>query len=562
MLSELHIENIAVIKSLDIGFGEGFTVFTGQTGAGKSIIVNSLRLLSGEKTKTDIIRSGQGRAFVSAVFTDIDDDVCEQITRLGADVTDGELLISRQITSDGKSVCRCGRRQIPAYLLKDISSLLLNIHGQHASQQLLRAENHLEYLDAFSECDEEKHRYRLLYNELAQKKRELSKINTDESEKRRMTDFLSSQIKEIDSAKLKKGEETALQEQLAVIKNADKLAKHVKTVYRALSSGEKTLPATSLLELSEEALRSIYALTGDENAQANAEKLAQIRYDLLEIADSATHYIRGLDTNPKEAADRIQSRLEQITVLKRKYGSDIDEILQYRENIASQLKDINESADRIIELKKQISILTPQLIEAAEALREKRRVGAGLLAEQIEEKLRYLDMKKVRFEVGMTVCDAYAPNGADKVEFLISANAGQEPKPLSEIASGGELSRTMLAIKSVFGQRDNIGTVFYDEIDTGISGGTSEKIGYMLSDTAQNCQVIAITHSAQIASCADSHCLIYKDEYDGADETRIKTLDDGGRTDELSRIMGGEKITDATKAAAKEMIENNRRSNR
>ncbi len=559
MLSELHIENIAVIRSLDIRLGAGFTVFTGQTGAGKSIIVNSLRLLSGEKPKTDIIRTGQERAFVSAMFTELDEDICKKLSELGAETNDGELLLSREITSSGKNICRMGKRQIPAYLLKDISSLLLNVHGQHASQQLLRAENHLEYLDAFSECDEEKHRYRLLYEQLAEKRRQLSKISTDEGEKRRMTEYLSGQIKEIDSAKLKNGEEERLEEQLAVIKNADKLAKQVKTVYKALSASEKTLPAVSLLELSEESLRNIYALTGDERMLENANKLASMRYEIDDIAEQTVGCLSGIDGDPKEMADRIQSRLQQITVLKRKYGTDIAEILEYRQKLALQLDGIITSADRAIELKKEISQLTPQVVEAAEILRAKRKDGAERLAEQIEEKLRYLDMKKVRFKVGMEKSDTYSSKGADDVEFLISANAGQELKPLSAIASGGELSRTMLAIKSVFGQRDNVGTVFYDEIDTGISGGTSEKIGHMLSGTAESCQVIAITHSAQIASCADDHCKIYKSEFDGADETRIMLLDESGRIEELSRIMGGETLTDATRAAAKEMIENNRR---
>ncbi len=559
MLNELHIENIAVIKSLDISFGAGFTVFTGETGAGKSIIVNSLRLLSGEKPKTDMIRSGQEKAFVSAMFSDIDDDVTEKLAQMGVDIDGGELYISREITSAGKSTCRCGRRQIPAYLLKDISSLLLNIHGQHASQQLLRAENHLEYLDAFSECDEEKHRYRELYIQLAEKKRELSKINTNEGEKRRMTEYLTAQIKEIDASKLKNGEEEALEEQLAVIKNADKLAKHVKTVYRAIASSEKTLPATSLLELSEEALRNIYNLTGDEAALENSKKLASMRYELDDIAEQTRACLAGIGEDPKAAADRIQSRLELILSLKRKYGADISEILKYRSDAAEQLENITTSTDRVIDLKKEISQISPRLIEASEKLRSKRSDGAVRLAEQIEEKLKYLDMKKVRFRVGMEKNDTYSSEGADKVEFLISANAGQDLKPLSAIASGGELSRTMLAIKSVFGERDNIGTVFYDEIDTGISGGTSEKIGHMLSETARSCQVIAITHSAQIASCAENHCKIYKSEFDGADETRIKPLDDNGRIEELSRIMGGETITDATRAAAKEMIDNNRR---
>ncbi len=559
MLSELHIENIAVIRSLDIRLGAGFTVFTGQTGAGKSIIVNSLRLLSGEKPKTDIIRTGQERAFVSAMFTELDEDICKKLSELGAETNDGELLLSREITSSGKNICRMGKRQIPAYLLKDISSLLLNVHGQHASQQLLRAENHLEYLDAFSECDEEKHRYRLLYEQLAEKRRQLSKISTDEGEKRRMTEYLSGQIKEIDSAKLKNGEEERLEEQLAVIKNADKLAKQVKTVYKALSASEKTLPAVSLLELSEESLRNIYALTGDERMLENANKLASMRYEIDDIAEQTVGCLSGIDGDPKEMADRIQSRLQQITVLKRKYGTDIAEMLEYRQKLALQLDGIITSADRAIELKKEISQLTPKVVEAAEILRAKRKDGAERLAEQIEEKLRYLDMKKVRFKVGMEKSDTYSSKGADDVEFLISANAGQELKPLSAIASGGELSRTMLAIKSVFGQRDNVGTVFYDEIDTGISGGTSEKIGHMLSGTAESCQVIAITHSAQIASCADDHCKIYKSEFDGADETRIMLLDESGRIEELSRIMGGETLTDATRAAAKEMIENNRR---
>lgn len=560
MLNQLHIENIAVIKTIDVTLGGGFTVFTGQTGAGKSVIVNSLKLLTGEKAKTDMIRTGESKAFVSALFSDIGEEAEKKISSLGIEITDGQLMLSREINTDGKSVCRCGMRPVPAYLLKEISSYLINVHGQHASQQLLRAENHLSYLDAFSECDEEKHRYRLIYDELSKKKRELSKINTNEAEKRRKTEYLTVQIKEIDSAKLKKNEENELEEYLVRLKNADKLAKYVRTVNRALSASEKNIPASSLLQIAAESMNGIYSLTSDEGAKQLAKRLSEIMYEIDDISQQAKAFLNGLDENPSEALDRVQSRLEKINELKKKYGSSIEEILEYRRNISEELENIVTSGERAAELKKEISSLSQQLVKCGDDLSRKRHCGGEKLSGLIEEKLRYLDMKKVRFAVGIEKTEAYTPNGRDKVEFLISANLGQELKPLSAIASGGELSRTMLAIKSVFGDKECVETVLYDEIDTGISGSTSEKIGRLLRSGGDDCQVIAITHSAQIASCADTHFLIFKDEFNGADETRINVLDDEGRIEELSRIIGGECISDLTRNAAKEMIDNNRRT--
>ncbi len=559
MLYQLHIENVAVIKSIDVTLKNGFTVFTGQTGAGKSVIVNSLKLLSGEKAKSDMIRTGEDSAFVSAIFTDISSAAKEKINELGVEIRDGQLMLSRQINSDGKSICRCDGRPIPAYMLREISSYLINVHGQHSSQQLLRAENHLSYLDAFSECDEEKHRYRSLYDELTKKRKELSKINTDEGEKRRRTEYLTSQIKEIDAAKLKKNEETELEEYLLKLKNADKLAKHVRTACRALSMGEKNIPVTALLEIAVQALEGIHSLTGDEQAAENAKRLSELSYEIDDISQQTRSCIEDLEKDPTSSLDRVQGRLEEIASLKRKYGASVEEILLYRKNASDELESIVTSGQRASELKREISKISQSLIEAASELTEKRKGGGVRLSRAIEEKLKYLDMKKVRFSVGIEKNDSYTPDGADKVEFLISANLGQDLKPLSAIASGGELSRTMLAIKSVFGDRECVETVLYDEIDTGISGSTSEKIGHMLRSGGDDCQVIAITHSAQIASCADNHCLIYKGEFDGRDETRIEVLDEDGRIEELSRIMGGERISDATRAAAKEMINNNRR---
>ncbi len=560
MLNQLHIENIAVIKTIDVTLGHGFTVFTGQTGAGKSVIVNSLKLLTGEKAKADMIRTGEKKAFVSAVFSDIGEESEKKISDLGIEITDGQLMLSREINDDGKSVCRCDMRPIPAYLLREISSYLINVHGQHASQQLLRAENHLSYLDAFAECDEEKHRYRLVYDELSGKKRELSKINTNEAEKRRKTEYLNVQIKEIDAAKLKKNEESELEEYLVRLKNADKLAKYVRTVVRALSASEKNVPVSSLLQIAAESLNGIYSLTSDERAKQSAKRLSELMYEVDDISQQTKALSDGLDENPTEALDKVQSRLEKINELKKKYGSSVEEILEYRENAAAELESITASGERAAELKKEISSLSRELVKCGEELSRKRRCGGEKLSKLIEEKLRYLDMKKVRFAVGTEESDTYTPNGRDKVEFLISANLGQELKPLSTIASGGELSRTMLAIKSVFGDKECVETVLYDEIDTGISGSTSEKIGRMLHSNGRDCQVIAITHSAQIASCADTHFLIYKGEYDGADETRINMLDEAGRIEELSRIIGGEFISNLTRNAAKEMIDNNRRT--
>ena len=559
MLASLHIENIAVIKSLDIDFAQGFSAFTGETGAGKSIIMNSIDLLCGEKLRRDMIRTGEENALISALFTDIDEQTEAILSENGISCQDGEIFVSRFGTIDGKTTTKINGRAVPAYVLRSVIQPLLAIHGQHSSQALLDPDNYIGYLDAFSESDEELHRYRSLYDEFKKERSNLRMLMNASKDKSERIELLKARIKEIDRVNPKPNEEQSLLEQRLRIKKREQISKQIKLINKALYKSSSTMCAADLIEKASEALNELYEILGDEKCAENAKRLADFRYEIEDIALSAKELLPDDDLDDKEMIERIETRLDDISSLKKKFGEDIEGIAAIKRSAIEELERLDTSEILIKETKEKLLKLSDECRKNASFLTEKRRRGALDLQRLICNELSELDMKKIRFRIDVSERDEYDENGANAVRFLISANEGEDEKPVEKIASGGELSRIMLAMQTVFRRKNNIPTVIYDEIDTGISGGTCEKIGKKLQVTADGCQVFAITHSAQIASTADNHYLIYKEVSSGRTETKIKLLSNDERIKELSRIIGGVTITENVEAASREMIENGKR---
>ncbi len=550
MLSSIHIENIAVIKSIDVDFRSGFNVLTGQTGAGKSIIIDSINLILGARADKDLIRSGEDRAFVSAVFT-CSDDVRGLCDELGIPCDD-ELMLSRELLSDGKSTAKINGRTVSATVLRDVSSRLVTIHGQHDSQDLLRPEKHIDFLDDFAKDDECRAIYSQEYEQYVAAKNALEKFITDDKDKARKIELLAYQLKDIESAKLKVGEEEKLEETKKKLKNFEKVNKNTSLVYRALYENDKGVSACELIDRAITAVRSLSDTLSDADEMVN--KLEECRSTLTDIAHLADSYSIDLSADPDALLTKIENRLAQIDKLKLKYGSSIEEILEYRDDLRNELDSLENAECRLAELQEAFDNQRSRTLEAGQKLSAQRKSSARILEGKICEQLSYLDMTKVRFCVEFSPCDEPGHNGIDNVEFLISANAGEDPHPLVKVASGGELSRVMLALKCVFAEIDTVSLMIFDEIDTGISGKTSMKIGKKLRELSSSYQVMCVTHSAQIASLAQNHLLISKDELDGRVYCKVDTLDFDGRVDEISRIIGGEVITDTIIASAKELL--------
>lgn len=553
MLVSLHIENVATIKTVDIDFDYGFTVLSGETGAGKSIIIDSVNLLLGDKSNRDLIRTGETTASVNAVFTALSDKKTEKIIENGIPC-DGELSVFREISANGKNVIKCNGRSVPTYVLREIMRDILTIHGQNSSAALLDEKTHITYLDSYAENKELLKEYAASFEELNSAVNEQKSLLMDAREKERLTDDLTRQIKEIESAQLKDGEEEKLFADRTRIKNLEQTAKYVKSVYRNLYHSDKSPSASERIEAAINALTALNETEQSPSITENVKKLTGFKYEIEDIADSTRRLISDIGEDPAEALDAIESRLTVINRLKHRYGADIKEIKTYCEGLKTKLAEIRSADERIAELSDVIRARRAEALDKAAALTSSRKAAAEKLSSAVSYELGYLDLSKVRFEISVTKKKQLSADGADDVVFLAATNAGDELKPIDRIASGGELSRMMLAIKSVFAGKDDIDTVIYDEVDTGISGATSERIGNRLHHTARGCQVIAVTHSAQVASCADHHILIYKTDVDGRTQTFCRRLDDKERVDELSRIIGGVRITQKVRDTAKEML--------
>ena len=553
MLSLLHIENIALIEAEDIAFGEGFNVLTGETGAGKSIIIDAIGAVMGERTSRDLIRTGSRAALVTAIFRDLPDLPWFHENGICPD-ENGELIISRKIQADGKNLCRVAGVPCTVVQLKALGAQLIDIHGQHDGQQLLDETCHLGYLDSFGMLDGERTVYREGYEQLSALARRIRSLQMDEAEKARRMDSLEFQISELERAGLRPGEEEELEERRELLRSADKLMAAVGGAYRAVVGDDERDGAASLLSEAENAISRVAGLSQELGALAGS--IAELRYAADDAAERLREAKDSFDFSPQEL-DEVESRLDRLYQLKKKYGSSVEEMLAYLENSRAELEQIQMADDTILRLEKKRTRLLAKVQASAEALSAKRREAGERLKARIEEELRQLDMPKVRFEVEFSPKagdPALDESGMDEVRFLMSANVGESLKPIAKVASGGELSRIMLALKNVLAENDSIMTLIFDEVDTGVSGRAAGKVAEKMSRLSRTCQVLCVTHLPQIAAMSDCHYSVQKQERDGRTFTNVDTLDREGRKKELARLTGGEHLSEAILEGAEELL--------
>lgn len=549
MIEFLHIENVAVVKSLDIEFKNGMTALTGETGAGKSIIIDSLNLLSGSRADKELLRTGESRAEVSAVFSQLRPQVAQSIEEMGFDVSEGSVMLSRVLTASGSNA-RINGKPVTLSVLREVSAMLFGIHGQNDNMLLLEPKNHIRILDSYAENSVALEEYSRLYSRVLHLRVELHSLTEDVMEQNRMREMLKYQIDDIDAVKLRKGEEEELEAEAVKLRSAEKISKCCALVDKALNGG-KGFGAIYLTDRAATAMDSV-ADTLPE-AEKLAQRLSDVRYELEDIAQSLGA-LSDIGDNPTARLDKIEARLDAIAKLKRKYGSTVEEIIAFRKDAADKLDFLDNAEDKKIDLENELAEATKRANEKAKALSDSRRRAARGLAEKVCQTLAFLDMPKVSFEVSIQSTEELNAFGYDSVEFLISANVGEPLMPMARIASGGELARIMLSLKNVINESDGIDTVIFDEIDTGISGKTSRKVGIKLKEIGRGAQVICVTHSAQIASLATQHLYVSKQEKDGRTESSLCQLSFEERVSEIARILGGINITDVQIAAAKEMI--------
>ncbi len=555
MLLSLYIENIAVIRRLSVDFSSGFTSLTGETGAGKSVILESVKLLLGGKADRELIRYGEESASVSAVFGSLGTAAENALVASGVELDeDGSVQISRTVSSDGKSRARINGQPVSLSLLRDVGRYLVDLHGQNENLTLLDEKTYVATLDGYASLQSKVASYREVYQKLEDVRRRLRELDRGEAERLRTVEMLRYQIADIDAVDPKPGEDAALEEKEKKIKNREKILRQTSLVYRALKGAERG-SVLFLLEKSVQALEPLSDLVPE--IAPIAEELSDCRYRIEDAAERVYDLTDADDGDPTALIDKIEGRLDAFSKLKKKYGGTIDEVIRFREEAKKKLADLDASDDTVIELRDAEKSLSAEARRLALSLHKERAAAAKELEKKITEILLYLDMPKVVFRVEVRDRGESGLNadGCDDVLFVMSANAGDEPRPLSLVASGGELARTFLALKCVLSERALTPTMIFDEIDTGVSGKTARKIGYKLSELSKGTQVFAVTHSAQIASLADTHLLIYKEEKDGKTETGLKTLDREGRLDELSRILGGLTVTESQRNAARDMLE-------
>lgn len=548
MLSVLHIENIAVIEQAEILFEGGFNVLTGETGAGKSIVIDAISAILGERTYRDVIRTGANRAFVSAIFTNVPQ--YDWFSENQVEFDPQELQVQREIYADGRNVCRVNGRPVSVASLKKLGGRLINIHGQHDSQQLFDEENHLTYLDAFARDEQELEAYQQAFSAMQSVQREIQKLSMDESEKLRLVETLTFQIEEIRAANLVSGEEEQLKERRKVLQNAEKLSDALRMADEALYGGDSSDGAAGLLSNAEHALSRVSTISAD--MQTLHQKISDLMYSVQDAADELRAMRDDLSYSEGEL-EEIEERLDAIHKLKRKYGASVEDVLAYLADSEQRLDEIEFASDRIETLKKREAELQKETIRQGEILREKRLSAAQAMESRICDELRQLDMPKIRF-----VCE-FTPQqpmqtGLDSVRFLMSANVGENLKPLSKVASGGELARIMLAMKQVLAQQDGVPTLIFDEVDAGVSGRAAQKVAYKLWTVSKGRQVLCVTHLPQIAAMADAEYTVEKRVENERTYTSVLHLDESGRKQELARLIGGSMITETTLAGAAELL--------
>ena len=552
MLSLLHIENIAVISSADILFDRGFNVLTGETGAGKSIVIDAISAIMGERTSRDLIRTGAKSARVSAVFRDLPELGWFKEYDIYPD-ENGELLLERSIQADGKNICRVNGRPLLVTQLRDLGCQLLNIHGQHDGQQLLDEECHLDYLDSFGATQASHAAFAECYDRMRSIRKELSATRMDEAEKARRVDTLTYQIEELERAELRPGEEEELSARREILRNAERLTNAIDGAWQALTGGDDGEGAVSLLMTAEDHL-SLGGRYSEELAELS-KKAEQLRYELDDLAELVRDARGALDFYPGEL-DEIEERLDRIHRLKKKYGSTVEEMLDYLEGCRKELDDIQFSDDRAIQLEKSLKKALDDAVSKAKTLSGERKAAAVRLAERIRRELTQLDMPKVQFEVEFALKDSedgMDATGMDVVRFLMSANLGEALKPINKIASGGELARIMLALKNVLAENEQVTTMVFDEVDTGVSGRAAGKVARKLFQVARNKQVLCVTHLPQIAAMGDVHFSVEKGERDGRTFTEVERLDRDRRREELARLSGGT-VTQTMLDGAEELL--------
>ena len=550
MLQLLHIENIAIIERADITFERGFNALTGETGAGKSIVIDALGAVLGQRTSRDLIRTGAEKAFVSAVF----DEVCAQLPVLAgcgiAPEEDGTLLLQRELYPDGRNVCRANGRPITVALLREIGNSLLNIHGQHDSTQLLDEQQHLAYLDRFGRLDGQKERYGALFAAIRETQRRISSLAMDEAEKARRVDTLRRQIEELERAELQQGEEEALTARRNILRNGEKFIAAVAEADACLNGDDEALGAVCAIERAAGALRGLRSLSGE--FVGLSDRLEELRCEAYDLAAIVRDKKDEFDFSPQEL-DAVESRCDQLYRLKKKYGATVEEMLGFLERSKEELEGIEYADDRIAQLEKTLAGQKKEVYRAARELSDARRTAAKELETRILRELRELDMEKVRFAIAFEETEP-AEDGMDAVRFLMSANVGEELKPIHKIASGGELARIMLALKNVLAELDSVQTLVFDEVDTGVSGRAAQRVAEKLAKVSRQKQVLCVTHLPQLAAMADAHLGVAKGEANGRTLTTVTQLDRAARRRELARLTGGELQSDAMLKSAGELL--------
>ncbi len=553
MLSKLYIENIAVIERSEINFSRGFNVLTGETGAGKSILIDSINAVLGQRTSRELIRSGAAKAFVSARFEDISEQTLKALAELGVepDEDEGCLLLQREIKADGKGSVRINGRPAALALLRDVGRLLINIHGQHENQALMSTDRHIKYLDLIGGCTDKLAEYSAAYAEYKAALSRLQKARMDDAEKARRTDMLKYQINELEDAALTVGEAQELREKRSVIQNAERIADALSESYALVNGGDDTDGAKSLLEQCSALLSDISGIRPE--FKALAERTESLVYELEDVSSELYSLNEESEFSPYEI-DEIESRLDVLNKISRKYGDEAD-ALKYLEKARKELNELERSEELLNELTKKAAVLKRRTTALAAELTELRKRAADKFTQSVKHELEFLDMPRAALEVSIRPHELKA-DGADSVEFLLSANPGEPPKPLSKIASGGELSRITLAIKTVLADIDDIDTMIFDEVDTGISGRAAHKVGLKLHEVSRCRQIICITHLAQMAAQADTHLLIKKNISDGRTFTSVTPLTFQERKQELARINGDDMISESMLKTAEELLNN------
>ncbi|MCC2181603.1 DNA repair protein RecN [Faecalibacterium prausnitzii] len=552
MLSSLQIENVAVIQKANVHFEKGLNVLTGETGAGKSILIDSINAILGNRTSKDLVRTGAAKAVIRAAFEDVPPAVLDSLEKAGYERSEA-LLLSREITAEGKSTCRINGMPATAAVLRELCGGLININGQHDSVGLLNPARHEGILDAYAQNSAEYQAYYAIYRELVRVKKALDAMITDESEKQRRIDLLSYQVQEIDDAGLTAGEEQTLESRRKVLANASTIRDRIAQCYALLSGGDEAPGAVDLLGEASNAVDAAAQLDGE--LSAGAGQLLDLYYTAKDVAADLIGRLDAYDTNDAEL-DEIEQRIDLIYKLRRKYGDTVEDILAFGERARKELEMIQSSQERVEHLQKEQRRLYTLAREKAEALTQTRLKAFDELNKRISGTLDFLNMPGVR----MTLRHSRGPlasHGQDSIEFYISTNPGEAPKPLAKIASGGELSRITLAIKNAMADKDAVPTVIYDEIDSGVSGKAASRIGEVLRQSAEGHQILCITHTAQIAALADCHLLIQKNITNERTYTEIHPLDENGRVEALARLISGDHVTELSLANAREMLGRN-----